>query len=269
MQSPLKMLFKSARGLLFVALLLVTSQSSNAQADEQVHRVLFVGNSYTYVNSLPQLFKALYEHAMPGHRVEVKFVGGGGATLEKHWEVEEAQAEIRSGRWDFVVLQGQSMLGSSDLTAPGGADIFFEYARRFNGEIVESGARTVFYMTWSRENRKQDQQYLSDAYTKIGSELGSIVAPVGMVWDQLRDNPAVDLYQGDGSHPEIAGSYLAATTLLAAIFDIQPSEAPGELYGHEILRGGALSPDERRLSDLSAAQVGLVLSAVSQVFVTN
>jgi hypothetical protein len=109
--------------LLFLALLLASSQSSSAQDDEQVHHVLFVGNSYTYVNSLPQLFKALSEYAMPGHRVEVKFVGGGGATLEKHWDVGQAQAEIRSGVWDYVVLQGQSMLGSSDLTAPDSAQI--------------------------------------------------------------------------------------------------------------------------------------------------
>jgi hypothetical protein len=255
--------------LLFLALLLASSQSSSAQDDQQVHHVLFVGNSYTYVNSLPQLFKALSEYAMPGHRVEVKFVGGGGATLEKHWDVGQAQAEIRSGVWDYVVLQGQSMLGSSDLTAPDSADEFFRYARKFDNEITSSGAQTVFYMTWSREDQGDQQRYLTDAYQEIGHELGSIVAPVGKVWDRVRDDPALQLYQGDGSHPEIDGSYLAAATLLASIFDIHLPEAPGELHGNEILRGGALSPDRRRLSDLTAQQVAVILAAVTQVVAAN
>ena len=254
------------RLLLLATLLFGVSQSSSAQSEEQVDHVLFVGNSYTYVNSLPQLFKAMSEHAMPGRRVEVKFIGGGGATLEKHWEVEEAQAEIQSGRWDYVVLQEQSSLGADDLTASDSADNFYKYARMYNTEIVAAGAETVFYMTWSRATLKEQQVYLTEAYSTIGAELGSIVAPVGLVWDSIRDNPEITLYQSDGSHPAIAGSYLAAATLLGAIYDIHPSEMPGEFYGFEILRGGALSPDERLLSDLPADQVEIILGAVKHSF---
>lgn len=229
------------------------------------HRVLFVGNSYTYYNSMPQMFKAISEYRLPGHTVEAKFIGGGGATLEKHWEVEIAREEIRSGKWDYVVLQEQSMLGATDLTDPDSPQQFYKYARMFDREIKMSGAETVFYMTWSRKNQHDVQPFLTRAYLTVANELGSSVAPVGMVWDVVRDNPDIELYVEDGSHPSIAGSFLAALTLSETIFGISPDDIPGVLYGREILRGGALAQSESQLSDLPDDQVQVIEAAVADV----
>ena len=145
---------------LVLVLCLATSSSfaqSYAHATEQPHKILFVGNSYTYYNSLPQLVKAVAEAQRPGLAVEVKFIGGGGAALETHWEVGEALEEIRSGKWDTVVLQEQSMLGANDPKDPYKPDLFWEYARKFDQEIRQAGADPVYYMTWSRRDKRPDQ----------------------------------------------------------------------------------------------------------------
>jgi hypothetical protein len=257
--------------LAVLVLLLSAPRNSFAQSDtpaatiasQQTHRVLFLGNSYTYYNSMPRLFKAMVEAKWPGRQVEAKFLGGGGATLKVHWEVELALAEIRSGDWDYVVLQEQSMLGASDLTDPESPNQFYDYARRFDAEIRESGAETVFYMTWGGKGQKEQQPFLTRAYLTIAEELGSQVAPVGMAWDGIRDNPDIELFI-DGSHPSVIGSYMAAMTLAATIFDIAPESTPGELFGHEILRGGAISEEEIQLSDLSESQVRAVQTAVAR-----
>jgi hypothetical protein len=257
--------------LAVLVLLLIAPRSGFAQSDtpagaaasEQTHRVLFLGNSYTYYNSMPRLFKAMVEARLPGHQVEAEFLGGGGATLKVHWEVELALAEIRSGEWDYVVLQEQSMLGASDLTDPDSPNQFYEYARRFDAEISKSGAETVFYMTWAGKDQKEQQPYLTHAYLAIAEELGSRVAPVGMAWEGIRENPDIGLFI-DGSHPSVVGSYMAAMTLAATIFEIAPKDTPGELFGHEILRGGAISEDEIRLSDLSDDEVQAVQAAVAR-----
>ncbi len=212
---------------------------------------------------MPQLFAAIVEHNLPGHTVETKFLGGGGATLEKHWEVGLVQEALKSEKWDYVVLQEQSKLGSDDLADPESPNTFFRYAERFDKEIKANGAATVFYMTWSRKQRKEEQVYLTKAYTRIAEKLGSTLAPVGLAWDDVRDNPALELYDEDGSHPSLAGSYLAALTLAATLFG-EMEETPGELHGFEILRGGKLSEQRSRLSNLPAEQVQHIAAGVGR-----
>lgn len=231
---------------------------------------MFVGNSYTYYNSLPSMVEAMAEAVFPGHRVETKFVGGGGATLKNHWEAGKALQAIETGRWDYVVLQEQSMLGAAIVDGGeryfGSPEPFFHYARLFDQAIKERGAETVFYMTWSRQGHRSQQKYLTYAYMTIARELGSTVAPVGLVWDQVRENGQIDLYQDDGSHPSVHGSFLAATTLVAIIFDAMPPAIPGYLEGYEILRGGRLAAQKSLLCRLSDAEAAFIRDATAAVF---
>lgn len=244
--------------------------TSFAGAPDTTLRVLFVGNSYTYYNSLPQLVEAMAEKAFPGQGVESKFVGAGGATLKEHWDEGFALEEIRTGRWDYVVLQEQSMLGSA-VTEDGqlyfsGPDLFFGYAKRFDHAIRESGAKTLFLMTWSRRGHKEQQKYLTYAYMTIAGELGSEIAPVGLVWDLVRHDRDIDLYDRDGSHPSIYGSFLAATTIVSVLFDSHPTNIPGHLTGYEILRNGRMAMETSVLADLSDADVKTIVDATAAVF---
>lgn len=231
-------------------ILLLGAVSTNALPEQKSLRILFIGNSYTYVNSLPQMFKAFTENELPDYSITVKFIGGGGATLERHWEVGEAAREIRSGNWNYVILQGQSMLGSNDLTDPDSPNQFYKYARKLHAEIKKSGAETIFLMTWARKNLPEQQKYLTNAYQKIVAELGSKLAPAGSVWENCRKISDIALYRKDRSHPAIAGTYLTALTLFGTIFNFVPEKLPNVLYGKEILRGGKLSDDKICLAEL-------------------
>jgi len=57
-------------------------------------RVLFLGNSYTYVNDLPSTFAQLARSA--GRPVEVAMVANGGETLTQHAASSESLGEIAS-----------------------------------------------------------------------------------------------------------------------------------------------------------------------------
>src|SRR5438034_11816170 len=75
-------------------------------------RVLFIGNSYTYVNDLPAMFAGLAQSG--GHRVETGMVAVGGSTLGEHAASVATAAKLTSARWDLVVLQEQSQIPSVD-----------------------------------------------------------------------------------------------------------------------------------------------------------
>jgi PKD repeat protein len=57
----------------------------------------------------------------------------------------------------------------------------------------------------------------------MADSLHELVAPVGAVRHYIRHHyPAINLYQPDGSHPTVSGTYAAATTFYASIFRKDP-----------------------------------------------
>jgi hypothetical protein len=97
--------------LLTAALLVFIGGAGGAAAEPAISpapsRILFIGNSYTGVNKLPQIFQQIVASAvLPAP--EVKSATPGGRTLAKHLEEAESLKLIDEGRWDVVVLQGQS-----------------------------------------------------------------------------------------------------------------------------------------------------------------
>ncbi len=77
------------------------------------YKVLLIGNSLTYENSLPALLEALADSAGV-EDLYVKMVAFPNYALEDHYAQGEAVREIRKGGWKFVVMQqGPSALLSS------------------------------------------------------------------------------------------------------------------------------------------------------------
>jgi hypothetical protein len=186
--------------------------------------VLFIGNSFTARNDVPALVERLAEAR--GHRMTHRLVSAGGASLRMHWNKGEAQRAIADERYDRVVLQEQSTLPIKNPRR------MHENVRLFDEAIRASGARTVLYLTWARRHAPETQEAITRAYTEIGAELGATVAPVGVAWERLlhaRAHP--ELYDTDGSHPSLPGSYLAACVLFATLFDDSPVGIASEVKG--------------------------------------
>jgi hypothetical protein len=177
--------------------------------------VLFIGNSFTARNNLPELIAQLAESI--GGRLQHRLTTAGGASLRMHWNRGEAQKEILAARYDYVVLQEQSTL---PLKNP---QRMHENIRLFDEAIRASGAGTALYMTWARGNAPETQKSIAEAYQCIGEELKALVIPVGLAWRNFIDqfNDPV-LHDADASHPTLAGSYLAACVFFAALFGKNP-----------------------------------------------
>jgi hypothetical protein len=107
-----------------------------------------------------------------------------------------------------------------------------ENVRMFDQAITTAGAKTVLYMTWARRNAPDSQQAITDAYGSIGSESGALVVPVGVAWQEfLRTHDTPVLHDRDGSHPTVAGSYLAACVFFATMFGERPVGRDGIVTG--------------------------------------
>ncbi|MEI5998127.1 hypothetical protein H3V53_13225 [Paraburkholderia bengalensis] len=178
-------------------------------------RVLFVGNSYTTRNDLPTLVARLLEASIPDMNVKAEVLAFGGASLAAHWNRGEVQKRLAAQKWNAVVLQDQSTRALRALKS------MQEYVRRFVDEIQATGAKPYLYMTWARKDNPASQANIATAYEDLEKVTGASVVPVGLAWDQFRKlRPAIGLYESDGSHPSVIGSYLAACTHVFSFADI-------------------------------------------------
>lgn len=201
----------------------------------QPTRVLFIGNSYTQVNNLPQLFVSVASST--GDQVYVDSNLPGGATFQNHCSNISA-TKIQQGGWDYVVLQEQSQLPAFPLSQVQTA--CFPYAAQLNQMIENFNpcAETVFYMTWGRKYGDPDNaltfpplatyegmdSLLYERYMQMTQDNNAIVSPVGRVWRYIRTNfPSIELYSSDNSHPSLEGSYAAACAMYTTILRKDPT----------------------------------------------
>lgn len=256
----------AAVALLFLGVSLVGPRvafADSAKPKASAQRVLFIGNSYTYFNNLPAVLGQLANGAQPGS-LETKMVVDGGATLKSLWEQGDALKAIQEGGWTWVVLQEQSTLGQGPrvdgIPQINDPAAFYNYARHFDAEIKKSGAKTAFYLTWSRQDSPQSQAKLTAAYSSIATELSAVLVPVGTAWQVVvHEKPQLALYQTDKSHPTPAGTYLAACTFYATLFKRNPAGLPSHLVGSPVDMGGKVFD----------AQSGTVSSSPSQAELVN
>ena len=119
---------------------------------------------------------------------------------------------------------------------------FHDAVRSLTTIIRDSGAVPMLYMTWAKESFPDQTGVLAGAYDGIGTELGIPVAPVGLAWARVRrERPGLDLFAEDGSHPNGAGSYLAACVIYAELAGQSPDGAPRAVVGMPRDGGGILS----------------------------
>ncbi len=226
-------------------------------------RVLFIGNSYTYFNNLPQLLTGLAASAKPSQTIETEMVTVGGATLKSLWAGGKPQTALSGGKWDYVVLQEQSTLGMSRMVdgIPQISDPknFHEAVRMMDPEIKKAGAKPLLYMTWARKDSPDKQPLLTDAYQSIGKELGDTVVPVGLAWQAaLKAKPTLELHVADKSHPTPTGSYLAACVFYATLFGKSPEGLTSRISGTVIDHTGKVGDSQGELVNLNKEEAAFL-----------
>jgi hypothetical protein len=227
---PLKHSFWSV--LLFFVLC-SCSFTANCGEDSSCTRVLFIGNSYTFANDLPDTFAKLA--GAGGHKVEVESAAQGGWTLADHLRSSATLNTINSEKWAFIVLQEQSQIPSIQQ---GRTQSMYPAGRELVREIREAGAAPLFFVTWAHRNGWPEngmgtyqsmQAQIDTGYAGLAVELNVPVAPVGSAWFYaVQGHPELSLWQEDGSHPSEQGTYLAGCVFYAVIF----RESPIDLTYH-------------------------------------
>ena len=197
------------------------------------YNFLFIGNSYTHYNDMPeQIFAKILKAA--GYTATVtRITKGGWYLIDSAKSTDEVGAKVDSALklrdYDYIVLQEQSTCPASTPAK------FYTGVRNLVEKVRADGATPILYGTWGRKEghrvlktngwtNESMTWMISAAYEAIGAELGVDVAYAGLAfYDVYTNNKNINLYDEDLTHPNATGSYLAAMTIFAKITGVDPT----------------------------------------------
>ena len=200
---------------------------SNFIHGQNTLRALFIGNSYMGVNNLPSMVSDL--SASLGDVLLIDSNTPGGQTFQNHAANPINYQKMAEQPWDYIILQGQSQEPSFPYGQVNTQTLPYAVQLADSAKAIQPCSQVNYFMTWGRQNG--DPQWdsintfgkmndrLRDAYLRIADSANAAVSPVAVAWKYVRDNhPNINLYQQDGSHPSLEGSYLAACVFYTSLF---------------------------------------------------
>jgi hypothetical protein len=178
--------------------------SGPVPARSGAYRVLFIGNSLTYTNDLPGTVAAMALAA--GDTIQVQTVAGPNLALIDHVAGKTYAVDaIKSGRWDYVVLQQ----GPTPL--PLYRDTLILATKWLQPYIHGAGARSAQLMVWPASTKRASFDEVRRSAELAAKAVDGVFLPAGEAWRAAwLAGPRIALYGPDGFHPSELGTYLTA-----------------------------------------------------------
>jgi hypothetical protein len=234
------------RGLFAVLVLACWTTAAPAQTRPAVTSLgpdypkseIFIGNSFFYYNNgMPGHVSLLEKAADPEHKQDYRatMVTIGGSGFDWH-DVESYFRPGAIGSYSFdeqnnIVFNDSGKLFDAAVMMdcsqcpihPKLKSVFTEYAKKDSDIVRAHGAKPILFMSWAYADRPEMTAALAEAYTVAGNANNALVIPAGLAFARARDKqPELNLYAPDKRHPSLAGTYLAACTVFAALTGRSP-----------------------------------------------
>ena len=220
------------KNIFYTSLLAIVSIHSIAQ---QSLKVLFIGNSFTYVHDLPGTFKALSNAAGKTVTVDDYTIGGAMfAGTNGLANTPAVYAKMHSQKWDYVVLQdnqGSFAVYQNQVTS---TNIAANMRLRDSVKAILPCASVIWFTGWgpkggvfSGDNTNQELNRIDSNYQYMQNKYPTkkeIMAPFGKAWNNsMALQPNLNLFETDDVHPGMAGQLLNASVLYTTVFKQDPS----------------------------------------------
>ena len=197
--------------------------SSGGEEEKKSYDVLFIGNSFTFYNSLDVLTEKIATDI--GIDMKCKAITMGSHTLLEDADENDSlgrkiDADLKNHQYTDIVLQDKSNYPYNHYSE------FREGVEKMSKKIsdTQEHAKTYLYETWgyNSENLTEPIPTMEDTirYNSklVGKRYGLTVVYVGQAFTYIYENhPELNLYHQDNKHPSYLGSYLSALIHVATI----------------------------------------------------
>ncbi|MEZ2414114.1 DUF4886 domain-containing protein [Muriicola sp. E247] len=213
--------------LFFFVLSLGCSQSSEvsklpnpgAETEFQAKYVLFIGNSHTNYNlGIDHYLKGFTSQAGLDFSPTIEKITMDGASIQDHLENANTLAKLNEKNWDVVIFQENSTVASEQTTET------ITSLQEMKFALPDNKTKIYLFMTWAYEAEPAMLTNIRATYEQAAPLVSGIVVPIGLAFKEIADDSTfeVTLYNADGIHPSIEGSYLSAAMFYAAIYNKDP-----------------------------------------------
>lgn len=193
-------------------------------SDFCLKKVLFIGNSATERNDIPNTFAGLARRA--GYGVEPSVILQDNAKLAEFADPsgERGQMVLRGleeSDYDIVFLQGHS----GCFTTEQKRQLCIEACKVLDDLIKKTGAKTYFYVRPPLERDLKGYDTYSQCveydklFKEIATDLGATNVYVNRAFAYAMKNLDVKLWGPDNAHTSIEGAYLVACVFFATVFN--------------------------------------------------
>jgi hypothetical protein len=199
---------------------------------------IFIGNSFFYYNnSMHSHVLALERAADPAHKNDFRAtsVTISGSGFDWH-DVASYFRPNAIGNYSFddqnnVVFNKLEKLFDVAILMdcsqcpihPRLKPVFTDFAKKGADAARAGGAKPVFFMSWAYADKPEMTAQLAEAYTVAGNANDALVIPAGLAFARvIAKQPELNLYAPDKRHPSLAGTYLAACAVFAALTGRSP-----------------------------------------------
>jgi len=202
---------------------------------QEVKSMLWVGNSFFYYNNsmhghVGQLLNAA---GQKGNRSTSATISGSGINwhdMEAHFKPNAVGSysfvgdnEVRFNTFERPFDATMMMDCSQCPIHPKLQSIFYEYAKKHSETLRKHGSEPILFMSWAYSDVPAMTEQLAAEYIKAGQQNNALVVPAGYAFaNSVSKRPDVSLIIADKRHPSLAGTYLAACTVLASVYKINP-----------------------------------------------
>ena len=191
----------------------VFSQNELKNREKEI-KILFIGNSKTYRQNFPNIFKKLAETS--GEQLYIDKATKPGASLIELYEEIETLEKIKSEKWDYVVIQERTIKSlQEDISEfqQGANSIYQKIKENNQGTKIIYNAVGVY-----NDFDKQQQETTNNHYEQIAEITDGIVSYSGSASLIFHIKfPDIDLYE-DKQHSSLVGAYLNACCLYDTIY---------------------------------------------------
>lgn len=194
-------------------------------SDASAYKVLLMGNSHA--SALAPVLAQLLTLGQPGKTTDLQLSSSPGFLDERVSDGVSAQL-LESEQWTHVILQGQKYSTTGTLTYPTDAAEYWIRGSK------EQGATPIMFPEHPRHGNTWEAKNLWDLHTGIAVRENTCVAPVGLVWDEVKfRDPSLVLHMIDGNHASRTGTLLTALVFYPIITG-RPVESLPDLSAFDI-----------------------------------
>jgi len=168
------------------------------------YELLFIGNSHSKVNGLPELVATLIRTGLPGKTANAVAAPGLGFLSDRLGD-GITQNMLNSRAWTHVILQAQKYSSTGRYTYPtDAAEIWIRLVKQQN-------ALPVLFPEWRRKWNTEEGVRIHNLHLGISSRESACVAPIGLAWEEsIARYPELDLHASDRNHSNLKGALLTA-----------------------------------------------------------